>query len=59
MKFRIFDIIQGMENVWNMGWKKFSMEWNGMKDFDKYVIWKFPIPLHSISCPACHNCNMQ
>ena len=29
MKFAVFDIIQSMENVWNMEWKKLSIEWNG------------------------------
>ena len=46
-------MIQSMENVWNMEWKKnFSMEWNGMEDFDGYGIWKISIPFHSIACPA-------
>ena len=50
MKFRVFDIIQTMENVWNMEWKKictYGMKWNGrflvmerngMEDFDRYGI---------------------
>ena len=29
MKLMVFDIIQSVENVWNMEWKKFSMKWNG------------------------------
>ena len=35
-----------------MEWKIFSMEWNGMKDFDGYKIWKISIPFRSIACPV-------
>ena len=53
----VFDtcIIQSMENVWNMEWKKFSMELNGRFRW----IWNIKnfhsIPFHSIACPACHS----
>ena len=45
-----------------MEWKIFSMEWNGrflntewngVKDFEEYGIWKIPIPFHFIAYPAC------
>ena len=59
VKFRVFDIIESMENVWNIEWKKLSMEWNGMEDFDGYGIWKIFILFHSIACPANNNRQSQ
>ena len=46
----------GMEDIqYGMEWngRFWSMEWNGMEDFDWYGIWKILIPFHSIACPEC------
>ena len=56
MKFKVFDIIQSMENVWNMEWKNFSME---RKILNYRIEWKILIDMengkfsfHSIACPG-------
>ena len=54
MKLRVFDIIQSMENVWNMEWKKLSMEWKGRYRWIWSIKNFYSILFHSIACPACH-----